>query len=171
MTLGRRQTSVSGSAPTEAAPLVWWREQGHGTRDENEDLTVKLDVRYFDAIVMSSRRITPHMARITFGGPDFAHFTSTVPDQHVKLFLPRPGETGLSVPPLPSNGDVSTWLASYRRIDPEVRPSMRSYTIRSHRPESSEVDIDFVPRRPRACRTLGKFGSPRRSPDHARTCA
>ncbi|WP_351224534.1 siderophore-interacting protein [Streptomyces sp. NPDC002133] len=37
--------------------------------------------------VTGVRRLTPRMARITFGGPDLAGFTLDAPDQQVKLYF------------------------------------------------------------------------------------
>jgi NADPH-dependent ferric siderophore reductase len=39
--------------------------------------------------VLSCRRVTPRMQRVTFSGPDVARFAPVGADQHVKLFFPR----------------------------------------------------------------------------------
>ncbi|GAA1076981.1 siderophore-interacting protein [Nocardiopsis composta] len=94
--------------------------------------------------VLRCEPVTPLMARVTFGGEDLRNFTSVAPDQQVKLFFPREGQGAPSVPPMPEDGDVGRWHAAYLAMPDDVRPWMRSYTIRAHRPEANEIDIDFV---------------------------
>ncbi len=92
--------------------------------------------------VVATRRITPNMARITFGGNDLADYASVELDQQVKLYIPRSGQ---SRPVLPSpDTDFMSWYQAYSAIPEPERPWMRSYTIRAHHPESATVDIDFV---------------------------
>lgn len=99
---------------------------------------------YASLRVHGTQRISPHMQRVTFGGTDLADFTDVSPDQHSKLFFPRTPGTEPHVPPLPDDGDVSRWYRDYLALPDETRPWMRSYTIRRHRPEYNEIDIDFV---------------------------
>ncbi|ASO20816.1 NADPH-dependent ferric siderophore reductase [Actinoalloteichus hoggarensis] len=82
--------------------------------------------------------LTPNMVRVTFGGPDLTGFTSGGLDQRVKLFFPLPGQ---EVPALPPPDD---WYQAYQDMTDDVRPVMRTYTIRTHRPDVSEIDIDFA---------------------------
>ncbi|APU15622.1 MULTISPECIES: siderophore-interacting protein [Actinoalloteichus] len=84
------------------------------------------------------RSLTPNMVRVTFGGPDLAGFTSGGLDQRVKLFFPLPGQ---DVPALPPPDD---WYQAYQDMSDEVRPIMRTFTIRTHRPDVQEIDIDFA---------------------------
>lgn len=65
--------------------------------------------------VLDKREITPHMLRITLGGAAMADFRADQASAYVKLRLPQPDSD---------------------------RPLLRTYTIRSQRPDS--VDIDFV---------------------------
>lgn len=90
------------------------------------------------------QRITPRMARVTFGGPGLADLTVDAPDQQVKLYFPKPGQTVPRLPEPGADGDVMRWYESYNAIPEDERPWMRSYTIRAHRPERAEIDIDFV---------------------------
>lgn len=91
-------------------------------------------------------RLTPRMARVTFGGPDLADFTLAGPDQQVKLHFPKPGRR---VPVLPGpaddgDGDVMRWYAAFQAIPEDERPWTRSYTVRAHDPLRGTVDVDFV---------------------------
>jgi NADPH-dependent ferric siderophore reductase len=94
--------------------------------------------------VLRCRRITPRMQRVTFGGPDVARFTPVGPDQHVKLFFPRRPGGPIDIPVMPEDGDVTRWYSAYLQMPDDDRPWMRSYTIRAHHPDRTEIDIDFV---------------------------
>ncbi|MGC5342755.1 siderophore-interacting protein [Streptomyces sp. DT24] len=91
------------------------------------------------AVVARVRPLTGTMVRITFHGGDLAAFTSTgVPDEYVRLFFPHgPDRADLSLPETTENGGWRT---------PEGRPTapMRTYTVRAVRPDTGEIDIDFV---------------------------
>ncbi len=93
--------------------------------------------------VTDVKRITPHMARITFGGEDLADF-ATWPDQQVKLCFPKPGQAVPRLPKPSADGDVMRWYQSYLAIPEHERPWMRSYTIRAYHPQRNMIDIDFV---------------------------
>ncbi|KAA9153170.1 hypothetical protein FPZ12_035210 [Amycolatopsis acidicola] len=90
------------------------------------------------ATVLAARRVTPGMLRLTFGGPEVSGLTSGGYDQRVKLFIPPAGQL---VPRLPLGED---WYGEYRAMPVEARPILRTYTIRAHRPEAGEFDIDFA---------------------------
>lgn len=91
------------------------------------------------AVVSRVRPLTTTMTRITFHGGDLDTFTSTgVGDEYVRVFLPHgPDRADVSLPETTDNGGWQT---------PEGRPvaPMRTYTVRAARPESGEIDIDFV---------------------------
>jgi len=85
--------------------------------------------------VLRVERLTPHMQRITLGGPELRGFRSAAPDDHVKLFFPnREGE--LVLPTLGANG------LEYP-ADHEPSP-MRDYTPRRHDAARGELVVDFV---------------------------
>lgn len=96
------------------------------------------DMGTFDAQVTRVEPLTPRMTRIAFGGPDLAGFKWDGPDQRAKLFLPRAGEER---PDVPTGQD---WYARYRAMPEETRPFLRTYTVRGHRPDRQEIEIDFV---------------------------
>ncbi|WHT16612.1 siderophore-interacting protein [Crossiella sp. CA-258035] len=93
----------------------------------------------FHVAVRRVVRLSPSVRLITFCGPDLAGFASGGNDQRCKVFFPRPERADFRLPA--RGGD---WYQEYLDIDPDIRPPMRSYTIRRHDPERAEVDIEFV---------------------------
>jgi NADPH-dependent ferric siderophore reductase len=85
--------------------------------------------------VLHTRRITPHMQRIVFGGEELRDFVSAAPDDHVKLIFPNAnGE--LVFPTLGPNGP---------EFPPGAMPSpMRDYTPREYDSIRNELIVDFV---------------------------
>lgn len=89
-------------------------------------------------IVSRTIALTPRLVRVTLGGSGIADFLSTgVGDEYVRVFFPHgddPTDVSLPVP------DADWWAT------PEGAPvaPMRTYTISAARPETGEVDIDFV---------------------------
>lgn len=104
--------------------------------------TASTQLTYRRLTVTAVRRLTPHLARVTFTG-ELDGFTSVAPDQYVKVFFPLPGQPR---PQLPSTeaDDVLSWYRTYLAMPDDIRPPMRTYTIRANRPEQHEIDIDFV---------------------------
>ncbi|WP_020668813.1 SIP domain-containing protein [Amycolatopsis nigrescens] len=100
----------------------------------------KLPVRYIEVTAIT--RVTPRMARITFGGDDLADFGRTEPDQQVKLYFPKPGQSAPRLPEPSQDGDFMGWYQEFNAIPETEQPWTRSYTIRAHRQGS--IDIDFV---------------------------
>lgn len=98
---------------------------------------------YFRTRVVRSAQLTPHLTRITVGAPELAGFPDRGPDQHLKLFFPRPGQGEPEIPPF-EDDDVASWYRRYLAMPDDVRPDMRTYTARAFRPDAAELDIDFV---------------------------
>jgi NADPH-dependent ferric siderophore reductase len=97
---------------------------------------------YHRARVTLVRPITPHTVRVTFEAATFADVPAGAPDQYVKVFFPLPGQ---ETPNLPDTGsDVLSWYRTYLAMPDAVRPPMRTYTVRAHRPRFAEIDVDFV---------------------------
>ena len=101
-----------------------------GSAVEYEDFPVRIRT----AEVVRTGWISETSIRLTVGGPGVAGFESAIFDEHVKLIYPDP-ETGELRLPTP-DGDELDW--------PRPFPTSREYTIRAHRPDALEVDIDFV---------------------------
>ncbi|MFL6125459.1 siderophore-interacting protein [Actinophytocola sp.] len=92
----------------------------------------------FRVAVVRTERISPKMLRVTFGGPSLSGCVWAGHDHRVKLFLPLPGQTDPVVPEGPD------WFAEYRAMPAATKPPMRTFTIRELRPDSHELDVDFV---------------------------
>jgi NADPH-dependent ferric siderophore reductase len=92
--------------------------------------------------VRAVRRLSPSFLRITFGGDRLEHFAPCQPrDLRIKLMIPSPGHG------LPDLGELSDgWYAAWLALDPAVRGSMRTYTVRALRPagRATELDVDVV---------------------------
>jgi len=86
--------------------------------------------------VRAVERITPKMKRITLGGDELAGFVSAAHDDHVKLFLPPPGQ---EKPVLPTLGPTKLVFP-----DGAARPVARDYTPRRYDAAANTLAIDFV---------------------------
>lgn len=93
------------------------------------------------AQVVRSVRLSPGFQRVTVTGDDLARLQWRGFDQWVRLFLPPPPGAPLTHVP-----DRMTRLTYGRMlaIPAAERPVVRSYTLRAWRPESRELDVDFV---------------------------
>jgi NADPH-dependent ferric siderophore reductase len=96
--------------------------------------------RFFHLKVLRTAQLTPVMLRITLGGEQLTDFVSGGRDQRVKLFLPRPGQDAPILPDVRQDD----WYDAWRRMDPAVRAFMRTYTVRAHRTDPPEIDLDFA---------------------------
>ena len=93
------------------------------------------DVVLRTLVVLRVEQLSPHMRRVTLGGPGLRGFHSAAPDDHVKLFFPNhDGE--LVLPTLGPNGAE---FPAGREPSP-----MRDYTPRRHDAARGELLIDFV---------------------------
>lgn len=94
---------------------------------------VRHETRFRRLTVLHAERITPRMARITFGSNDLEGFASPGFDDHVRLFLPA-----VSQPlPTPQRGERGL-------IWPDPAPAARDYTPRRFDAGKRELAIDFV---------------------------
>lgn len=86
--------------------------------------------------VLATVWLTPHLVRITLGGPAFDDFQPKgVTDSYVKLLFAKP-ELGLT-PPFD--------LAALReQLPPEDVPVTRTYTVRRINSDRRTIDVDFV---------------------------
>ena len=96
---------------------------------------VRHELKFRLAEVVRTERITPLMARITFGDPSFAEFPSLAYDDHVKIFFAPKGSEPVMPVPGPNGAE---WPAG------APKPEARDYTPRSFNREKSEMVIDFV---------------------------
>lgn len=100
--------------------------------------TMASPYRLFDLVLARRRELNHSLSRLTFQGPDVARMATHAPDQRIKIFFPDAAGRPSALPNRPD------WLAVYRALPPQARPSMRTYTIRHLRPQAGEVDVDFV---------------------------
>jgi Siderophore-interacting protein len=92
--------------------------------------------------VVRRELVTPHMVRVTFGGGDLEKFEFQGFDQWFRLAVPT-HETGDRFDNLPDRFGVLGYL-KYLTTPAGTRPAIRNYTARAFRPESLELDVDFV---------------------------
>jgi NADPH-dependent ferric siderophore reductase len=85
--------------------------------------------------VLDAAAVTPSMRRITFGGPELDGFTSLAPEDHVKVFFPRPGQARPVVPTIGPLGVVTPTVGD--------KPIGRDYTPRHVDTERGRLVIDF----------------------------
>lgn len=90
--------------------------------------------------VLRVRQLSPSMVGITIGGPELEHFEYQGADQFFRFFFRRPGQDVLRMPTWSNDG----WIAQFMLMAASTRPHCRIYTARSFRPESNELDIEFV---------------------------
>lgn len=117
---------TSSARPSDAAG----EEQRHVVRRVRHELK-RRRVR-----VQAVTRLTPHMLRVTFHGPDLAGFPSVGFDDHIKLILPRIENDIPSFPDLSADG--RTPLAGGA---PAI---MRDYTPGHFDPDALTLDVDFA---------------------------
>ncbi|CFR26071.1 siderophore-interacting protein [Yersinia frederiksenii] len=80
--------------------------------------------------------LSPHLRRITFESPTLQNYPPECGGAHLKVFLPLAGQIQPELPVLGEKGPV--WPAA------EVRPIVRTYSVRAIRPELGEIDIEFA---------------------------
>jgi NADPH-dependent ferric siderophore reductase len=88
--------------------------------------------------VARRRVLSDGFVRLTFTGPTLDRFADPGLDQRIKLILPT--ATG-SLDDMPF---VDDWYGAWRDLPDAVRNPLRTYTVRSFRPDARELDIDFV---------------------------
>jgi NADPH-dependent ferric siderophore reductase len=88
--------------------------------------------------VRAVRRLSPHIASITFAGDDLRDFVSASFDDHVKLMLPPSPGQALVLPVLQADGTRAAPAPG------SVPPLMRDYTPRRIDHAAGELDIEFA---------------------------
>jgi NADPH-dependent ferric siderophore reductase len=83
--------------------------------------------------VLCVEQITPHLRRITFRGPEMEGFSLAGPAEKMKIYFPLPGQEKPLVPDF-----------GVRPAEGQPRPIGRTYTPRAWRPDSLEIDVDFL---------------------------
>ncbi|GAB3190665.1 siderophore-interacting protein [Nesterenkonia suensis] len=96
--------------------------------------------RAFPTTVHAVTELTPRMRRFTLRSPQFTTHRRTRPDEFFGLLLPR-GDA-LHVPERGMTGTTPRGIVS--ALSEADRPELRWYTIRDHRPDDGEIDVDIV---------------------------
>jgi NADPH-dependent ferric siderophore reductase len=91
--------------------------------------------------VVRSERVTPNMMRVTLGGGDLERFDFRGFDQWVRLAVPVGEDTRFDN--LPERYGMAGYV-KYLTLPKGSSSVIRNYTLRAHRPDPCEVDIDFV---------------------------
>ena len=122
--------TVADEAPSEA-------KSSNGTNGSRRRAAAPR-YRTFPAEVVAVERLGNSFRRVTFAGEELRTFGPGGHDQRIKVVLPQPGQTVADFP----NGD--DWYDQWRAMPDDVRPPMRTYTVRDFRPDLGELDVDFV---------------------------
>lgn len=86
--------------------------------------------------VTRTLRLSPGMVRVTVTGPTLGEYRSTgVGDEYVRVHFPEADGTL----PEPREREDGNW-----DFGEDPYPHVQPYTIRAHRPEQAEMDLDFV---------------------------
>ncbi|MHC6222618.1 siderophore-interacting protein [Arthrobacter sp. MMS24-S77] len=102
----------------------------------------------FDVTVTAVQDLSPNFRRITFGGYCLRGFgvSGSTLDLRIKLMIPSLDADGRPLPlPAFETADAG-WYQEWLAMDPAVRGSMRTYTVRNERLDAvyPEIDVDFV---------------------------
>jgi iron complex transport system ATP-binding protein len=102
----------------------------------------------FEVAVSSVQELSPNFRRITFGGyslRDFGVHGDTL-DLRIKLMIPSLAADGTQLPLPVFKMAEAGWYREWLAMDPAVRGSMRTYTVRQARLDAvyPEIDVDFV---------------------------
>jgi NADPH-dependent ferric siderophore reductase len=86
--------------------------------------------------IVAARALTPGVRRLTFAG-GLERYRTAGPDSFAYVLLPPPGRRELTI------GTDFTWTSCFAMPEAE-RPVGAYYTVRHHRPEAGEIDIDVA---------------------------
>lgn len=95
--------------------------------------------RQWPATVSQVAHVADQLRRVTLTADEFRTFVPTGPDECCGLYLPPAGEP--LVMPDVSGMNVHAGL---QKLPQQQRPEIRWYTVRAHRSDQAEVDIDIV---------------------------
>lgn len=102
----------------------------------------------FDVTVAAVQELSPNFRRVTFGGYSLRGFGvhGETLDLRVKLMIPSLAEDSTQLPLPVFHMEQSGWYQEWLAMDPAIRGSMRTYTVRQERLDSvyPEIDVDFV---------------------------
>ena len=105
--------------------------------EQETPVRAPLPIKTFLTSVARIEPLDPPFTRVTFRGGDLVHFEPIGPDQFLYLLLPPAGRSELTI-------DSSFDWNRYREMPESERPIGAYYTVRHHRPDVAEIDIDIV---------------------------
>ncbi|MFF2031731.1 siderophore-interacting protein [Arthrobacter sp. NPDC058192] len=102
----------------------------------------------FEVTVTAVQTLSPTFRRITFGGYSLRDFGvhGDPLDLRIKVMIPSTAADGTAVPLPAFQTEQPGWYQEWLAMDPAVRGSMRTYTVRQERLDAvyPEIDVDFV---------------------------
>ena len=104
---------------------------------EHSPVHAPLPIKTFVTSVARIEQLAHPFTRVTFRGGDLEHFQSIGPDQFLYLLLPPAGQSDLTI-------DATFEWSQYQTMPESQRPIGAYYTVRHHRPDAAELDIDIV---------------------------
>ena len=104
---------------------------------EHSPVHAPLPIKTFVTSVARIQQLAHPFTRVTFRGGDLEHFQSIGPDQFLYLLLPPAGRSDLTI-------DATFEWSQYQTMPESERPLGAYYTVRHHRPDAAELDIDIV---------------------------
>lgn len=93
----------------------------------------------FEARVLAVTDLSPAFRRVTLATPDVRELRLMGPDEYLGLFMPPPGRA-VALP----DADAVNPRSALASVPEAERPELRWYTVRAHRPEDGELDVDVV---------------------------
>ncbi len=96
---------------------------------------VRHETRFRLVELVTTRRVTPHLVRVTVGGEQLHGFTSLGFDDHIKVFVPPECKALDTLPVAGPSGPV---------FDLPVQPAMRDYTPHHFDPDAGTLQLDFA---------------------------
>lgn len=96
--------------------------------------------RAFPCVVSEVKQLTPLMRRITLEADEFSTYELLAADEYFGLMIPN--EHGLKLPASPPTTITPRGLIAL--IPDHLRPDVRWYTVREHRRQERQVDVDMV---------------------------
>jgi NADPH-dependent ferric siderophore reductase len=96
-----------------------------------------MSTMFFDAAVKAKTLMTPGMLRLTFAGLQDLPGTG-IGDEYLRLFFPNKETGRLHLPVIDADGRWTYPDGGQKAV------CCSTYTVRKHRPEQGEIDVDFV---------------------------
>lgn len=101
---------------------------------------LRTERRAFAMTLTGRTAVSRNTTRFTFTAAEFATFAVLGPDEYFGLIIPRDGAT------IPASvfGVYEDVRQVMLAVAEDERPDVRWYTVRAHRPERAEIDVDIV---------------------------